>query len=184
VLATAVRRLNEDVVRLGQRRGVAQDRRPGAAEIAREDEVPFLAAVVIGDAQLDDRRAEDVAGVDEGRVDPWRDLEFLAVAGGAELSYGQLRVIGRVQGRIEVDIEVWRLGAEVGLGVARPGAIGPHGLDGRRDVLAARGRVAELGTHVLGVAGPRTGRGDRGCRSSRRRWPSDGWIGVRGCDLA
>ncbi len=35
---------------------------------------------VVLDPQPDDRRAEDVAGVEERRVDPGRDLELLAVA--------------------------------------------------------------------------------------------------------
>ena len=55
VLAAAVGRFDEDVVGVGQRRRVAQDRRAGPSEVAGEDDRPFLAAVLILDADADDR---------------------------------------------------------------------------------------------------------------------------------
>ena len=64
---------------------------PGPAEVARADDDPLLAALVLLDAQPDDRRAEDVAGVDERRVDPGRDLDLLAVADGLELGERRAR---------------------------------------------------------------------------------------------
>ncbi len=102
------------------RRRVAQDRRPGAAEVAGADDDPFLPALPVGDAQPDDRRAEDVPGVDERGVDARRDLDLLAVAERLELGERDLGVLGGVQRRVEVHVELGRLGAQVGLGVARP----------------------------------------------------------------
>ena len=66
----------QHVVGVGHRRRVAQDGRPGTAEVTREDDDPLLATVVILDAQPDHRRPEDVAGVHERGVDARRHLEF------------------------------------------------------------------------------------------------------------
>ena len=84
VFAAAVRRLDEDVVRGVERRRVAQDRGPGAAEVAGADDDALLPARCVLHPQPDHRRAEDVPGVEERRVDPRRDLELLAVADGPE----------------------------------------------------------------------------------------------------
>ena len=138
VFAAAVRGLDEDVVRGVERRGVAQDRRPGAAEVAGADDDPLLPARRVRHPQADDRRAEDVPGVEERRVDPRRDLELLAVADGPERRERSLGVLRGVERRVEVDLEVRRLGAQLGLGVAWPG-LGlrrvADRLDGRLDVL-------------------------------------------------
>ena len=79
VLAAAVGRLDEDVVGVGHRRRIAQDRRARPSEVAGADDDPLLAPVLILDAEPDDRRAEDVAGIDEGGVDPGGDLDLLVV---------------------------------------------------------------------------------------------------------
>ena len=55
VFAAAVGRFDEDVIGVGQRRRVAQDRRAGPSEVAREDDRPFLATVLVLDAETDDR---------------------------------------------------------------------------------------------------------------------------------
>ena len=64
---------------------------PGPAEVAGEDDDPLLAAVPLGHAQPDDRRAQDVAGVDERGVDARRDLDLLPVADGPELGERRAR---------------------------------------------------------------------------------------------
>ena len=47
VAAIAVGRLDEDVVGVGHRRRIAQDRCAGPAEVAGANDDPFLAALVI-----------------------------------------------------------------------------------------------------------------------------------------
>ena len=61
----------------------------------------------------------------------------LAVVDGREAGQRGLGVLGRVQRRVEVDVEVRRLGAQLGLGIARPG--GRHRFDGRLDVFGRGG---------------------------------------------
>ena len=72
-------------------------------------------------------------------MDPGGDLDLLVVVQGLELGQRALGVLGRVERGVEVDLEVRRLGAQVGLGIARPGgrwvAGFGHGFDGRLDVL-------------------------------------------------
>ena len=153
----AVGRLDEDVVGVGHDRRVAQDRRARPAEVAGEDDRPLLPALGLLDAEPDDRGTQDVPRVHERGVDARRDLDLVAVVEGLELREGELGVLGRVQRRVEVDLEVRRLGAQLGLGVAWPGARRVagfvHGFDGRGDV---------LGFLVAGRRGGDVG-GGRGC---------------------
>ena len=114
VLAAAVRRLDEDVVGVGHDRRVAQDRRAGPAEVAGEDDAA-LRRRRRGpvDPEPDDRRAEDVAGVDERRVDAGRDLELLRRSRCRGTTPSAARgVLVVVERLVEVDVEVRRLGLE------------------------------------------------------------------------
>ena len=52
---------------------------PGRPRSPEKTIVRSALAVAVGDADPDDRRAEDVAGVDERRVDARRDLDLLVV---------------------------------------------------------------------------------------------------------
>ena len=71
---------------------------PGPAEVAGEDDrrapVPS-AADAPATPEADDRRAEDVAGVEVGRVDARRDLDLLVVVDRAEVLDRRRRVVGR-----------------------------------------------------------------------------------------
>ena len=151
VFAATVRRLDEDVVRGGHDGRVAEDRRAGPAEVAGADDDPLLAAVAILDDEPDDRRAQDVAGIEERRLDARRDLALLVVVDRPEVLERPLRVLDRVQRRVEVDLERRRLSTQVLLGIARPGAGGAgFGLDAGRDVLAGL-RGDGLGQRPQGV---------------------------------
>ena len=117
MLASAVRRLDEHVVGLGEDGRVADDRRVGPTEIAREDERSLFATGFVSHSQADDRRAEDVAGVQVGGVDAGRDLDLLLVVERPEMRERGLCVVLVVERLVEVDLDVGRLGSEVGLGI-------------------------------------------------------------------
>ncbi len=131
VLATAIRRLDQDVVGIGHDRRVAQDRRAGLAEVAGEDEPELRATLPICDAQSDDRRTEDVAGIDIGRVNAWRNLDLRVVVDPPEGSERGLGVAGVVERFVQVDVEGGRLGDKRLLGVAGDGQGSTRGTDGR-----------------------------------------------------
>ena len=160
VLAAAVGRLDQDVVGIGHDRRVAQDRGPGPAEVAREDEAQLGPAVLIGDPQTDDRRAEDVAGVDIRRVDPGRDLDLGVVVDPPERGERGLGVLGVVERLVELDIEDRRL---LDAGPA-PDRGRPRGDDRRRRDLRCARRTRR---HWRRSAAP-------GSRPDRRRRPLPG----------
>ena len=91
-------------------------------------------------AQADDRRAEDVSGIEERRPDARRDFPLLVVVDRAEVFDRSLGVIDRIQRRIQIDLELRGLAAQLGLWVARRPVVRRLGLDGRRDVFAGDGR--------------------------------------------
>ena len=97
VFAATVRRLDEDVVRGRHDGRVAQDRCPGPAEVARADDDALLATLAVLDAQPDDRRPEDVPGIEERGPDPGRDLALLVVVDGPEVLERPLGVLHRVE---------------------------------------------------------------------------------------
>jgi hypothetical protein len=115
VLPPAVGRFDDDVIGLVEDGRVPDDRRPGAAEVAREDEDSLRPVGAVADPEPDDRRAEDVPGVEERRLDARRDLEIPAVVEGAEQRKNGLRVLLRVEGLVEVDVQLRRLGAQLRL---------------------------------------------------------------------
>jgi hypothetical protein len=83
VLASTVRRLDEQIVGVGQDRRIADDRRVRAAKVAREDDrrLPLRTTLrdVAGlDPEADDGRAEDVTGIEERGVNSGRDLALLS----------------------------------------------------------------------------------------------------------
>ena len=131
---------------------------PGRPRSPEKTIDPFLAALGLLDAEPDDRGTQDVAGIDECGVDAGRDLDLLAVVQSLERRQGVLGVLGRVERRVEVDLEVRRLGPQLGLRVARPGARRRCRFDGRGDVLGflvPGGRGGDVG-------GGRGGRGGGG----------------------
>src|SRR6185369_428869 len=125
VLAAAVGRFDEEVVRVAQDRRVTDDRRPGPAEVPGEDDrgLPLGTAVVAAaaagrlDPKADDRRAEDVAGIEERRVDAGRDLAFLVVADRIEAGDRDLGIVDRVERLIEIGVHLGRLAPERSLWV-------------------------------------------------------------------
>ena len=181
VLAAAVGRFDEHVVRLGHRRRVAQDRGARPAEVAREDDHAFRAAFLLRDAHTDDRRAEDMAGIDERGMDARRDLDLLAVAERLELDEGGFGVLGGVQRRVQVDLELRGLRSQLGLRVARPGRRrgrrGGRGRCRRRDRGRRGGPRSSRGRVAMGVAASAVGEVPRSmpparARRSRRRGPA------------
>ena len=122
VHAVAVGRLHEQVVGAVDRRRVAQDGQVLAAEVAREDQAARGAAV--GDVEVDLRRAEDVAGLDERGGEAGQGRERLIVGDGDEAAQrldGVVLVVDRFD-RLPVGI-VLVLAVEV-LGVAHLDARG------------------------------------------------------------
>ena len=117
------------------------------------------------DPEPDDRRAEDVAGVEVGRVDAGRDLALLVVADRVEVLDRRLGVVGVVERLVEVDLDLRRLAPQVRLEVVERGRGGaaraaPAGLPRGLAARSSRPR------HLLGDAGRR----DRGgLRRGRRR---------------
>ena len=79
VLPAAVGGLADDEVGVVDWRWVADDRRTGASEVAREDEDRVAAAGRAREAHPHDRRAQDVPGVEQRDVDALRDLVLDAV---------------------------------------------------------------------------------------------------------
>src|SRR5207247_3457911 len=73
----------------------------------------------------DDRRAENVARVEEGGMDTRRDLHLGTIRDSPEVPKRLVGVVCRVQRRVEVDDQVRRLGAPLRLGVPRPGDRAP-----------------------------------------------------------
>jgi hypothetical protein len=63
-----------------------------------------------------------VPGVEERRVNPWRDLDLLVVVERAEVRQDCLGVVLRVQRRVEVDVDLRRLGPQLRLRVEPGGA--------------------------------------------------------------
>ena len=143
VFAATVGRLDEDVVRGRQVGRVADDRRPRSAEVAGADDDPLIAAVL--DPQPDDRRAEDVAGVEERRPDTGRDLALLVVVDRAEVLDRPLGILDRVQRQRRDRCR----SPAAGSGGPASGSIGGHAGGGSGstrglDVLASFGRVPDL----------------------------------------
>ena len=95
VRLAAIRRFDEQPIRSRDRGGVADDRRAGTADVAAEDDDPLL--VPIHDADADDRRAQDVAGVEIRRGDARRDLHFGAVVDAVEEPERRVGLVDRVQ---------------------------------------------------------------------------------------
>jgi len=77
VHAVAVGRLGDQRVALGDALGIAQDRQVLPAVVAGEHDAALARALL--DVHHDDRRAEDVAGVEELDAQLRRDLELLPV---------------------------------------------------------------------------------------------------------
>ena len=176
VLAVAVRRLDDHVVGVGERGRVAEDRRVVAAEVAREDD--RLRRAAIGHAQLDDRRAEDVARVVEDGGDVVGDGDLGAVVAADRTSaiawstswsaYSGARVSVRPSGgawrrrsreRLVVLLDVGRdrLGLDLGRGLLRLGgvvavpALGELDLELRR---VAQDDLREVDRRARGVDRP------------------------------
>ena len=140
VLAIAVRRLDDHVVGVGERGRVADDRRVAAADVAREDQ--GLGCAAIGHAQLDDRRAEDVARVVEDGGDVVGDGHLGAVVAADRQRHRLVDVVVGVQRLAD-------LGASLGRGVAQ--TLG-EGLVVLLDV--GRNRLGlDLGRGLLGLGG-------------------------------
>ncbi len=159
VLAPAVRRLHDDVVRVGEHRRVAEDRRASPTEVAREHDRPLGPAGLVGDAEADDGRPEDVPGVEERRVHAGRHLALLAIRDRAEEAERQLGVALGVERLVEFHVDLGRLAPQLVLGVAtgRPrAAAGAH-------VAAAR-PGDDRGRHVLVVS---AGCGSAACPAQR-----------------
>ena len=108
----------------------------------------------IHDPQPDDRRAQDVAGIEERGVDPGRDLDLLPVADGPERRERPLGVLGRVERLVEVDRRAPAAGRAArprGRAASSPGRVG---LDGAGSTCVV-GRTSS-GPSVAGL-----GEGDR-----------------------
>jgi hypothetical protein len=115
-----------------ERRGIANDRRVRPAEVAREHDEALLGVVRLLHAQPDDRRAEDVAGIDERCMDTRCDLQLGAVVERLEQRQDGLRVVLGVERRVEVDDQFGRLRAQLSLGIRIRTVAG---LDRRREML-------------------------------------------------
>ena len=102
-----------------------------------------------------------MAGIDEDRADPGRDLEVRVVVDRAELLQRPPRVVDRVERLVEVEVDVRRLAPEVVL-VVDGDALGDPGTEAGADVGGHRG-----------LLGGRLG-GDRR-RVGRGWWPSIRW---------
>ena len=157
VLAAAVRGLAEDDVALGHGRGVADDRRPRPAEIARKHHDRVAPTARPREAHADNRRAQDVPRVRERDVHALRDLALLPVGHGLEHRQRQVDVVLRVQRIAEVEHHLRPGRTEQLLGIGAAGALGALGrqLEHLRVVLLGSGRVV-LG--AFGVAALASGR--------------------------
>jgi hypothetical protein len=157
VFAATVRGLDEDIVRGGHDGRVTQDGRAGPTEIAGTDDDPFR-PVAIPDDEPDDRRAQDMAGIEEGGRYAGRHLPGLVVTDRPEVLERSFRVLDRVQRRVEIDLELRGLPPQVRLGIVWPcaGRAG-FGFDARLDLLG--GYRGDRGGSLDG-SGRRTGRLD------------------------
>src|SRR5207253_1160439 len=102
MLAAAVCRLDEDVLGVGHDGRVADYRRSRSTEVAGEHDADLGSALAVGYAEPDDRRAENVARVDERRVDPRRDIDLLAIVDAPKRSERRPRIRFVVQRRVEI----------------------------------------------------------------------------------
>ena len=139
--------------------GVAQDRQARPAQVAGEGQ-PALAAGAV-DAQADHRRAEQVAGVDERRLDAAADLERRAVGDGLQPQERAVDVAAVVE-RLDFRLAPVALAVEVGgVLLLDLGRVAEHdgreGAGGRRAVDRAGEALARRGW-----AGCRSGRCGRG----------------------
>ena len=89
--AVAVGGLDEQVVRLGGRRRIRENRPAETSEVAAEDDGPAV------DPHPHVRRAEQVPRIDELRLDPGRDRHRAVVAARLQLRHGAERVDFRVE---------------------------------------------------------------------------------------
>ncbi len=109
VLAPAVGRLHHDDVRAAHDLlRVAQDRRPGPAEVPGEDDPPRRPTLL--HVEHDDRGAQDVPRVVEGGGHPGRDLDRSRVVRAAQEEAGGLRVVHVVERLERFRLEDRRLG--------------------------------------------------------------------------
>ncbi len=152
MLPVAVGRLHDDHVGRGQRRRVAQDGGVRPAEVAGEDDRP-LGPVRLADPELDDRRAEDVTRVVEGRLDTLGDRRGRGVRDRADL-------LDRAPDVVDVEQR------GVGRGLHRPAACGAW---------AATAAISVSVTRRLRLAGRRRRPPPGGgAPSARRRGPGGG----------
>ena len=103
VLPAAVRGLADHEVRLGDRRGVAEDRRPGPPEVAGEHDHRVPAAVGAREAHPDQRRAEDVPRVEQRDVDALGRLVRGVVRDRPEQRQREVDLVLGVQRAVELD---------------------------------------------------------------------------------
>ena len=103
----------------------------------------------LDDAEADDRRAQDVPGVEEGRADARGDLLLDVVADGPEPPKRSDGVVLRVERLVEVDVELGRLAVAVRCGLSVFGGFGRLG--GRRRA----GRGGRFGGRLRAACGGR-----------------------------
>ena len=96
-MAVAVGRFDHQVVGVGDRRGVAQQRPRGLAEVAGKHDL--AAARAFAHPHLDDRRAEDVAGIAEGAAHLRVRRDFQVVVDRIQLLQRGLRLRHGIQRR-------------------------------------------------------------------------------------
>ena len=111
-------------------------------------------------------------------MDAGRDLDLLVVLDRPELDERALGVLGGVERLVEVDLELRRLGAQLGFRVARPRGRSPYGSTDRLDASSATCSPAR---RRVGASPPRDGLGERdgrrvrvGVLRGRRPRPSSG----------
>ena len=170
VLPAAVGGLAQDDVGLGDGRRVADDRRPGPAEVAGEHDDRVAPAAGPREPHPHDRRAQDVAGVGERDVDALRGLVLRAVRdrAGTSRASGRRRppcTAGRPGARRPPD----RPPAAAPRGPGRPAPRRPRGqLDAGLVELLRASRC--VGGRPVGVA-PSLG-GSPAWRTPPGAWPS------------
>jgi uracil phosphoribosyltransferase len=137
VVAVAVRRLEDDDVGAARRMGVADDRQPGAPDVAGEHEARCPARLLA--LEHDARRPENVPRVDERGADAGDDVEWIVVRHGDDVPH-ELRDVG---------LRVQR--GDVGLAVARQ-VLGVLRLDVSRIRQHDRAQIARRRRAVDGTA--------------------------------